>query len=227
MSRLTAPALRVIPTEPVELDFTWYNLIRSRVVRETVGGARRVLDVGCGSGSVLLALAGRIGRGVGVDVSRSEVARAERARKRRRVRNVSFKVADAARLPFQSGSFEAVVCLGDVLTYAGSYPRVRRALSELRRVLRPGGIAVIEGMNWEWEYRSYPPTGAAFHRAGRGRFAFVRDRRTPAGLAAYRRHEVVPGTPLHRWVARQKWPVSPHGDKTKLNVEELAPIPRR
>lgn len=219
--------VRVVPAEPVEVDFTWYNLIRARVVRETVGRARRVLDVGCGRGDVLLALAGRIGRGTGIDVSRSEIARAERARKRRRIGNVSFRIADAVRIPFRSRSFDAVLCLGDVLSYPGLYGRTWRVLSEFRRVLRKGGLAVLEGMNWEWEYRNYPPRGSSFHRGEKGRYLLVRDERTAAGRAVYRSFDVVPGTPLHRWIARQKWPVSPHGDKTKLNVEELQPVPRK
>ena len=95
--------LQVNPTVPTDLDFAWYEEIRTVLVGNTVGSARRVLDVGCGPGRVLLALAAQIGNGVGVDIDRGQLALAESARNKRQITNVSFQNANALSTRF--GSF--------------------------------------------------------------------------------------------------------------------------
>jgi SAM-dependent methyltransferase len=49
-------------------------------------------------------------------------------------------------LPFADGSFDAVLCLGTSLGYAGE-PADRAALREFRRVLAPGGRLVLETLD--------------------------------------------------------------------------------
>jgi ubiquinone/menaquinone biosynthesis C-methylase UbiE len=50
-----------------------------------------------------------------------------------------FQVGDVERLPFDSESFDGIVCAG-VLRYV---PSLHRALAEIHRVLRPGGTVVV------------------------------------------------------------------------------------
>jgi demethylmenaquinone methyltransferase/2-methoxy-6-polyprenyl-1,4-benzoquinol methylase len=96
------------------------------------------LDLACGTGDVAFLLAGRYPEGVvtGVDLSEPMLAI---ARERNRFTNVRFEQGDLCGLPFPDGS-------ADVVT--GSYalrnaPDLRVALAEVRRVLKPGGIAAF------------------------------------------------------------------------------------
>jgi SAM-dependent methyltransferase len=104
------------------------------------GGARRILDVGCGTGALAVAAAGRWPSATvnGVDASDGMLAIARRelgahpAPVRDRVR---YTQGYADRLPFDDGTFD-IVLSAFVLQLVPSAPR---ALREMRRVLRPAG----------------------------------------------------------------------------------------
>lgn len=106
------------------------NRMRSRLVAR-LGG--RILEVGAGNGMNFIHYAGGaevVGIEPDWEMLRRAIARAHGARAR-----VSLVAADGEALPFASGSFDAVVsCL--VLC---TVPDARRALSEMRRVLKPSG----------------------------------------------------------------------------------------
>lgn len=101
----------------------------------------RVLDIACGTGLVSLPAAAAVAPGgelVGTDISQvmvdTSASRAEAAG----ISNASFVRMEAESLDFEDGAFDAAICaLG--LMYV---PEPGIALSEMRRVLRPGGRAV-------------------------------------------------------------------------------------
>ena len=97
----------------------------------------RVLDVGTGTGNVVLGAArcvGARGRVIGVDLSSAML---QEARRRAGGLSVEFLEMDAETLGFGDGTFD--VAVSSLL--AG--PDVVRALREMHRVLRPGGRAVF------------------------------------------------------------------------------------
>ena len=98
----------------------------------------RLLDVGCGPGSITLGLAGAVSPGevIGVDLQQAQVERAAAAAANGGVTNVRFEVADLYDLPFPDGSFDAAMAHA-VLMHVRE---PARALREVRRVLRPGGV---------------------------------------------------------------------------------------
>lgn len=93
-------------------------------------GARRVLDVGCGTGGTTLALARRLGAAcTGVDVSPPMIA-AARARAEREGVAASFVQADAQRHEFPEAGFDAVVSRFGVMFFddpAAAFANLRRA----------------------------------------------------------------------------------------------------
>jgi ubiquinone/menaquinone biosynthesis C-methylase UbiE len=217
--------LSVVPQQPCDVDFAWYNEIRDHLLRRTVGEADQVLDVGCGPGDVLLMLSGQIGAGIGIDISDDDLRRAESERQRQGIVNVTFRHGDATALPFPDGRFDVVLLLGDVLTYIdpGEHEAVIAGLS---RVLEDGGTVVHESMNWDWEYRwPYPATDIAFMRSGKDTFTAHRVKRDASGWETSQDDEVLPATPLHQWILDQEWPVSPQQASTRLEAREHAPIP--
>jgi ubiquinone/menaquinone biosynthesis C-methylase UbiE len=100
-------------------------------------GDESLLDAGCGDGGVARLLRERVGDVVGVDVTPSpEWQDAPQLR---------FEVASAEELPFPNASFD-VVHSKDSLHHM---EQPKRAMLEYRRVLRPGGTAlIVEANRW-------------------------------------------------------------------------------
>ncbi len=98
----------------------------------------RMLDVGCGPGSITVGLAGVVAPAplVGIDVDAAQVVRARDLAGEQGVMNALFGVANLYCLPFPNASFDAV--FGHTVVMGLLEPV--RALTELRRVLRPRGI---------------------------------------------------------------------------------------
>lgn len=98
----------------------------------------RVLDVGCGPGTITLGLAEAVapGRVDGVDLQATLVARARTIASERDVENVTFSVANVYNLPFVGGTFDAVFAHAVLMFMSDPVA----ALVEIRRVLRPGGL---------------------------------------------------------------------------------------
>jgi SAM-dependent methyltransferase len=95
-----------------------------------VGPDMHVLDVATGTGLAAAAAAGRGTRVVGVDVSSAMVEQAHSLHP-----EVEFVQGDVYALPFEGGSFDAVVCNLGLLHFG----RPEEAAAELARVLAPGG----------------------------------------------------------------------------------------
>jgi SAM-dependent methyltransferase len=113
------------------------HLARYRLAAQ-LAGARRVLDVACGTGygTAMLAAAGR--SAVGVDLDPPTVAYA-----RRRYGSAEYLVGDAAALPFEDAAFDLVVSFETI----EHVPEPERVLAELRRVLAPDGWLVVSTPN--------------------------------------------------------------------------------
>jgi SAM-dependent methyltransferase len=99
---------------------------------------RVVLDVGCGDGAYALAAARAGARVVGVDRSPADIEAARRNAAETGVR-LELHVADALALPFPAARFD-IVLAATVLCFVAE---PAAAISEMARVLRPGGVLVI------------------------------------------------------------------------------------
>ncbi len=98
----------------------------------------RVLDLGSGTGyPALLAgdVVGSEGSVVGIDLAESMLAVATRKAKALGMQHVTFRTGDATTLPFDAGSFDAVISRFCLMFL----PEIPKALKEILRVLKPGG----------------------------------------------------------------------------------------
>jgi SAM-dependent methyltransferase len=120
-----------------------------------VTDGERVLDVGCGTGSLTFALpqAANVGEIAAIDYSPVFVEEAIRRNTDSRVR---ISQADACALPFDDGYFDRALSLL-VLHFV---PETSKAVSEMRRVVRPGGVVAaavwdhlggMPGMRMMWD----------------------------------------------------------------------------
>jgi methionine biosynthesis protein MetW len=127
-------------------------------VRACLPPGGRVLDVGCGSGGLLAALAGHAAHRAGVELSAAAAAAAGQ------VADEIVNLPVDGALPFLPGSFDVVVC-ADVLEHV---PDPAATLTSLAGLCRPGGAVVVSVpnvANWQARLRllrgvwRYEPVG--------------------------------------------------------------------
>ncbi len=101
-----------------------------------------VLDLGSGSGTDVFVAAiqiGESGRAVGIDFTDEQVEKAARLRDREGFPQVEFAEAHIDELPFEDGSFDAVISNGVI----NLSPVKGQVFGEAARVLRPGGRLAV------------------------------------------------------------------------------------
>lgn len=160
-----------------------------------------VLELACGSGQLTFRLASRVERWEATDFSGKMVAE---AKKRASLPNLSFAVRDATALPDADSSFDTVL----IANALHIMPQPDKALSEIRRVLKPGGLLLAPTFIWAGNkghrFRAALMDLAGFkvlHRWDAAAFSeFVEQR----GFAVLER-EVLPGgvSPLCCLIARK------------------------
>lgn len=127
---------------------------------------QRLLDVGCGPGTLTIGLAARVAPGevIGVDRSAAVLDLARDQAARAGATNVSFTAGDAYALPFEDGSVD--VAHAHQLLQHLQDPVA--ALAELRRVVRPGGLVAVRdadyaGMTWFPQHPALDEWSALYH----------------------------------------------------------------
>jgi len=161
----------------IEDTFWWTVGLRRMVLgllraRARLPSPARVLDLGCGTGGFLVEL-GRLGPAFGVDFALCALELSGRRGLRRLAR------ADGQCLPFADASFDLVTAL-DVLEHLDDD---RAALREVHRVLRPGGVAVLNVPAFRFLWSAKDDLN---HHRRRYRLPELRDRVREAGLRVVR-----------------------------------------
>ncbi len=122
-----------------------------------------VLDVGCGTGTLAMEVArrvGRAGRVAGVDPGTQQIARARRSAARRHL-PIDFQIGVIEQLAFPDQTFDVV--LSTLMMHHLPTSLKRQGLAEIARVLKPGGRLVIADFKRKKERQGQ---AARFHAGG-------------------------------------------------------------
>jgi ubiquinone/menaquinone biosynthesis C-methylase UbiE len=132
-----AEALEYVHEREGQLSFQ----AQKRIVLEMLEGAGgRALDIGCGPAMMEPALLERGFEVWGIDASAQMIDYGNQRMAAHPMRErCHLSMGDAERLVWPEGRFDAIISMG-VLEYLSSYDRM---IAEIRRTLRPGGIAVL------------------------------------------------------------------------------------
>jgi 2-polyprenyl-6-hydroxyphenyl methylase/3-demethylubiquinone-9 3-methyltransferase len=153
-----------MPTEPLRNDLTIYDKVADqwwsddvrwiRTLKNLVPGrlrwmdkkidwaGKKVLDLGCAGGFMAEALDERGAIVTGIDPAEEAIA-AARAHARQTARNIQYDIGVGEALPYEDGSFDAVVCV-DVLEHVAD---LEKTIGEIARVLKPGGLFLFDTIN--------------------------------------------------------------------------------
>ncbi len=148
----------------------WAKLFESKATQRAYERAcllegDSVLEVAVGSGEFYLKLLGskHLSRCVGVDQAPRMLARSRRRLKLERNGSYALCRADACRLPFREGTFDALFNFYMLDLFPDS--AIQAATGEFRRVLKPSGRLIVLNMAvqgcilnpvWMWVYRHMP-----------------------------------------------------------------------
>lgn len=120
------------------------KLWRRHALKEIVDGTpQRILDVACGTGDSTISIARATAEGTkvtGADISEGMMTLVmEKARKAGVGDRIDLQMADGEALPYEEGTFDRVTCAFGIR----NFEHKEKGLAEFRRVLKPGGKAVI------------------------------------------------------------------------------------
>jgi ubiquinone/menaquinone biosynthesis C-methylase UbiE len=135
----------------------------ARRVGGAVASKSKILEVACGTGISTEYLRRATDPTISILATDLNEAMLDYARKQRgSLVKVQFERADAQSLPFDSGSFDAVVCQFGIMFF----PEKAQAFSEFARVLRPGGVLAYN----VWDSLTNNPVAKIAHETIAGFF---------------------------------------------------------
>jgi ubiquinone/menaquinone biosynthesis C-methylase UbiE len=130
------------------------------------GPGQRVLDVGCGRGELLHHSAARGAMAFGVDYAEAAIEISRRLKRHHESAGhpgqIHLQLASGLALPYRANSFDIAFLL-DVVEHL-HHKELSRTLSEIYRVLVPGGRLVVHTMPNLWYYRLGYPLFRGFQR---------------------------------------------------------------
>jgi demethylmenaquinone methyltransferase/2-methoxy-6-polyprenyl-1,4-benzoquinol methylase len=155
---------------------------RFAVSKSSIEPGGSALDVCCGTGDLAFELArkaGHVGSVIGVDFAQPMIDIAKKKARRAGFANIDFIKANACALPFAEGSFDCA-SVGFGLRNVAD---ISKALSEMTRVVKPGGkvinleinhvLSPILRLPWEFYFYYLTPRTASLFRAKRSAYEYL------------------------------------------------------
>lgn len=177
---------------------------RLRVLRQLLPPAPRrlLVEIGCGPGQHLLALAAHFDRAVGLDLSPAMIERAEQSRQTHALRErIAFAVDPAEELAtLATGTADAVICVGAFEHLL----QQDRALAQIRRVLQARGrfVCLTPNGGYLWYTRWARALGCEIRHLSTDRFLTLTEFRALLSAEGFTIH----GTGYWRFIPRGDMP---------------------
>jgi len=110
----------------------------------------RILDIGCATGELALALAKKGHHVVGIDLDEKMIELAREKTKRLGL-NTGFFIKDMAKIgaDFPPASFDAVLCFGNTLVHLENPGKIKEVFIGIHKVLKSGGILMVQVVNYD------------------------------------------------------------------------------
>jgi len=132
----------IFPYKPIQLDF----------VRNSCGKSseKRVLDVGCGTGSLSIALAPHFNEVTGIDPDETmlELANEKSDEQHANISFYPYGMLDLNKHDQLKG-VDAVLCFGNTLVHLDSADEIMAFLEQAKKILKPGGKLLIQIINYD------------------------------------------------------------------------------
>jgi SAM-dependent methyltransferase len=232
------------PEQPYRVDDEVDRTVFARRTKEVAGvllpylrSGMRLIDCGCGPGSITVDLAQVVapGEAIGIDLREEALTHGRTLARDRGISNVTFRVASVYQLPYPDGSFDAAFACAVLQHLAAPL----EALKEMRRLLKLGGvIGIVDGSEpltfryptnplldaWdklrvlEREYRTGRPSLMLHLRTLLREAGFVRTQ--ASGVMGTETAGAPAGTPEATRGLAQNHLIQLHGLRGKLAVEQ-------
>lgn len=131
----------IFPYQPIQLKF----------VQKKVGDLteKQILDIGCATGELALNLAANGSKVVGIDLNEDLLTQAKTNKKHAQLK---FQKGDMLKLDltFQKQPFDAVLCFGNTLVHLQTKELIKKMLTGVFDVLKPGGHFLMQILNYDY-----------------------------------------------------------------------------
>jgi len=132
---------QIFPLNPGQVNFTTGVFVYP--------GDSSILDIGCGTGSLSLALASTFKRVVGIDLDEKMIEEARSAAPE--TLNLEFIPLNMLAIDphFHAGSFDGILCYGNTLVHLSSLEQISLFFKKCKRLLAPKGKLLIQIINYD------------------------------------------------------------------------------
>jgi ubiquinone/menaquinone biosynthesis C-methylase UbiE len=117
---------------------TTYKQLYQKLKRD-VSGSGRVLEIATGTGLIAFEISNDVNEITAIDIAPEMIKIAREKQSTKSIQNIIFEVGDSCNLTFSDSSFDVVIA-SNVLHLLFN---PENTLAEIRRVLKPGGVAIL------------------------------------------------------------------------------------
>jgi len=121
----------------ITLNDTYQQLYQ--LLKTDVTGTGKILEVATGTGLLAFEICNNVKSINAIDISPEMIKVASEKQKQRNISNITFEVGDSCNLTFSDSTFDVVIA-ANVLHLLFN---PEKTLAEIRRVLKPGGVAIL------------------------------------------------------------------------------------